>query len=695
MTNKLQPCHLQRLAVVYLRQSTMRQVVEHPESTRRQYALRERASQLGWADAAIEVIDEDLGRSGADTTRRAGFRRLSEQVAEGSVGAIFALEVSRLSRSSADWYRLLDLCGVADVVLVDEQAIYHPSDPNDRLVLGIKGTMSEAERVWSQLRLRGARVSKARHGEYRMPTPVGYCWDPATSRLQLDADEEVQGAVRTLFERFRVDRSAHGVMRYFAAHGLRLPARRGVAAELRWSAPRPSRILAILHNPTYAGAYVFGRHAPQVTLVKGTAVRRLKRLPPEGWNIVHRDHHPAYLSWEEFVDNQRVLLDNYRARPRPDGHGAAGRGAALLQGLVLCGRCGHRMHIVYGGRGKYASTRARYTCASTVQQGRGPSICWSVAAAGIDRVVVEGFFEALAPDAITLGLEVMKEVERQAAGLDRQWRLRVERASYEARLAERRYKAVDPDNRTVARTLEREWNAKLGELERVEREHRELRARDTLALTTEDRARITQLGQDVPRLWAAPTTTTVQRKTMLRALVKEVCLEPLPAPQGGTRVRVLWCSGANSDLTAARQRPGRQSSLEAVAMIRRMVAQATPAAEIAAALNEAGLLTAMGRTWSKADVHAHCHHHGIRWPQPMPTSLPTADRRADGAYSVRGAARRLRVTTATVLYWVKRGWMVSEGGGRGRPRWFRLDPATMVRLKRVRAAHTGPRGRAE
>ena len=367
MSNKIQPIHLQRLAVVYLRQSTMRQVVEHPESTRRQYALRERASQLGWPEAAIDVIDEDLGLSGADTTRRHGFRRLSEQVAEGRVGAIFAVEVSRLSRSSADWYRLLDLCGIADVVLVDEQAIYHPADPNDRLVLGIKGTMSEAERVWAQLRLRGARVSKARHGEYRMPTPVGYCWDRSTSRLRLDPDEEVQGALRALFERFRIARSAYGVMRYFAGQGLRLPARRGEAAELRWSAPLPSRILAILHNPTYAGAYVFGRRKPCVTLVNGTAVHRSTRLPPEAWSIVHRDHHPGYISWEDFMDNQRILADNYTAGPRLKSHGAARQGEALLQGLVLCGRCGHRMHVAYAGRG----ARARYCCASTVQQGRG------------------------------------------------------------------------------------------------------------------------------------------------------------------------------------------------------------------------------------------------------------------------------------------------------------------------------------
>jgi DNA invertase Pin-like site-specific DNA recombinase len=691
MIDKIRPVHLQRLAVVYVRQSTLRQVQEHPESTRRQYGLRERASKLGWSDAAIDVIDEDLGQSGADTTQRHGFRRLSEQVAQGRVGAIFALEVSRLSRSSADWYRLLDLCGITDVVLVDEHAVYDPTDPNDRLILGIKGTMSEAERVWIQLRLRGARVSKARRGELRMPTSIGYLWDGAASRLRLDPDEEVRGALRAIFERFRVERSARGVMRYFVQHGLRVPSRRGGGeGELRWSAPRPSRILDILHNPAYAGAYVYGRTALRVTLVKGTVVRRVASLPPEEWSVVHRDHHPAYISWEEFVDNLRILKDNDTVPSRPERHGVAQQGEALLQGLVLCGRCGHRMYVAYSGRWR----RARYVCISATHQGRSPHMCWSVAAAAIDQALAEAFLDALEPDAVALGLAVMKEVERQTAGLDRQWRQRVERASYEARLAERRYKAVDPDNRTVARTLEHEWDTKLRELERAEREHREQQARDKLVLTDDDRARITQLSRDVPRLWAAPTTTMAQRKMMLRTLVSEVCLAPLGVPEGGTRVRVMWSSGALSDLAVARQRPGRRTSAAAVALMRDLVAQMTPAAEIAVALNRAGLLRATGRPWSKADVHAHCRLHGIRWPRPMPTSIPQPERRADGAYSARGVARRLRVTRFAVLYWVQQGWLVGEaGGGRGRPWWFRLDAAAIARLRRVRAAHTGPRSR--
>jgi hypothetical protein len=321
-------------------------------------------------------------------------------------------------------------------------------------------------------------------------------------------------------------------------------------------------------------------------------------------------------------------------------------------------------------------------------------MCWSVAAAAIDQALAEAFLDALEPDAVALGLAVMNEVERQTAGLDRQWRQRIERASYEARLAERRYKAVDPDNRTVARTLEREWDTKLRELERVEREHREQQARNKLVLTDDDRARITQLSRDVPRLWAAPTTTMAQRKMMLRTLVSEVCLAPLGVPEGGTRVRVMWSSGALSDISVARQPSGRRTAPAAVALMRDLVAQMTPAAEIAIALNRAGLLRATGRPWSKADVHAYCMQHGIRWPRRMPTSVAQPERRADGAYSARGVARRLRVTRSAVLYWVKQGWLVGEaGGGRGRPWWFRLDAAAFARLRRVRTTHTGRRSR--
>jgi DNA invertase Pin-like site-specific DNA recombinase len=686
MIDKIQAVHRHRLAVVYLRQSTLRQVVDHPESTRRQYALRDRAIQLGWAEPSIEIIDEDLGQSGAESTRRRGFQRLSEEVAQGRVGAILALEVSRLSRSSADWHRLLDLCGIADVLLVDEQAIYHPADPNDRLLLGIKGTMSEAERGWIQLRLRGARVSKARRGEYRLPTPAGYVWDRATSRFQFDPDEEVRGAILLVFERFRIERSAYGVMRYFAQRSLRLPARSAGAETVHWSAPRPSHILAILHNPTYAGTYVYGRRAPTVELVDGEAVRHSVRLPIDKWHIVHRDHHPAYIQWEEFVSNQRLLASNRVRWETPDCHGAVRAGEALLQGLVLCGRCGQRMHVAYVGGG----AKARYGCASPVRRGQGTRTCWSVAARAIDYAVADLFLQALEPDSIALGLAVVKEAEGQAADIDRQWARRLERVQYEVQLAERRYKSVDPEYRTVARTLEREWDAKLCELERLEREHSDARVREKLELTPTDRARITQLSHDVPQMWNAATTTMQQRKTMLRTLVHEVCLTPATTLNGGTQVRLLWQTGAVSDFVVPRQLPGgNETSKEAAALIRSLVRQSMPAGYIAAELNRAGLLSGTGRRWTKPNVHAWCTHHGVRWPQPMPTSIRQPDRRHDGAYSVHGVAKRIRVKESSVRYWAKRGWLAGiEGGRRGRAWWFKLDARNIVQLKKLKAEHT-------
>lgn len=600
MTTKIRPAHLQRRAVVYVRQSTLRQIVAHPESARRQYALRERAHQLGWRADAVDIVDDDQGQSGAEARRRVGFRRVCEHVAAGLIGAILVLELSRLARSSTDWHRLLDLCGVADVLLIDEQAIYHPSDANDRLLLGIKGTMSEAERDWIQMRLRGARISKARRGDYRLSPPVGYEWDRATSRLRLDPDAEVQGAVRLVFERFAIERSAYGVVRYFVEHGLRLPARSHDKTTLHWTAPRPSRVLAMLHNPTYAGAYVFGRRTPRAEVVGGDIIRRSARVPPEQWPILHRDHHPAYLAWDDFVANRKTLSDNCISRSAPERHGAARTGCALLQGLVLCGRCGHRMHAAYGGRGRIA----RYVCASPIQQGRTTSLCWSVAAAGVDGAVVARVLGALTPEALALSAAVMAEATTQAATLDRQSALRLERARYEACLAERRYKAVDPDHRTVARTLEREWEAALDVVTQLEREHDTLRTHAEHDLSAAERTQLARLSRDVPAVWHATTTSNAQRKAMLRTLVREVCLMPRNGDAGGTNARVLWQTGAVTALAVARQRPGRANDPAAVAMLRELVAAGTPAADVAGALNRARYQTAQGNRWTATLVHA-------------------------------------------------------------------------------------------
>ena len=305
MSDKIERNHLDRQAAVYLRQSTIKQVHEHRESTARQYALQERAKELGWSAERVDVIDEDLGQSGASTQRRSGFQRLAEDIAHGRVGAIFALEVSRLARSSADWHRLFELCGLADVVIADEQAVYTPRDFNDRLLLGLKGTMSEAELYWMRLRLQGGKLNKARRGELFFVPPAGYEWNAATRRFRLDPDEQVQRAVRLVFERFRLDASAYGVTRSFAQHGLEMPSRSINTRALRWVPARQTLIISMLHNPIYAGAYVFGRHESRLGFVDGQLRTRTRTLSQEAWRTCIRNHHPAYISWDEFMANQK------------------------------------------------------------------------------------------------------------------------------------------------------------------------------------------------------------------------------------------------------------------------------------------------------------------------------------------------------------------------------------------------------
>ncbi len=549
MSAKIQPTHLERLAIVYLRQSDPRQVRKHPESTARQYALKRRAVELGWPADHVEVIDEDLGQSATGTAWRSGFRRLAEEVAHGRVGAIFALEVSRLARSSADWYRLLDLCGVADVVLVDEQSVYTPRNADDRMLLGLKGAMSEAEQTWLRLRLHGGKLNKARRGALRISACTGYIWDEEQCGLRFDPDEHVQRAVRLIFERFRLDGSAFAIVRYFLDRALLIPGRDPRTQELRWEPPRYEFVLRVLHNPTYAGAYVYGRSELRARLVDGQVRRCIRKRAQDTWTVCLRDHHPAYISWEEFMANQRKLHSN--APPRlPNQSGAPRRGSALLQGIALCGRCGRKMTVQYVGR----SAHAHYECRVPLWSGHGSQVCWRVSGLRIDEAVTQLFLDTVQVPEIELGLEVVRQAERQTAEVDKQWKLRLERGRYEARLAERRYKAVDPDHRVVARNLEREWNDKLQELDAAERGYQEARQRDKLELTASDRARVLALAKNLRQVWNAETTTHADRKNLLRMLVQHVTLTPIDVPQRATRIQVLWRSGAVSDFSIPRPR---------------------------------------------------------------------------------------------------------------------------------------------
>jgi DNA invertase Pin-like site-specific DNA recombinase len=683
MTSKIKATHLERRAVVYMRQSTLKQVFEHRESTARQYALRQRALDLGWSADRIDVIDEDLGQSGSGTEWRTGFKRLAENVAHGLVGGILALEVSRLARSSADWYRLLDLCRLADVVLVDEQTVYTPHDDNDRLLLGLKGTMSEAEQSWMRLRLEGGKMSKARRGELFISPPTGYDWDADNARFCLDPDEHVQRAVRLVFERFRLDGSACAVTRYFVRNGLQLPLRRaGLVREVQWVPPRFSLIITMLRNPAYAGAYVFGRREWRPRLVGGQVRRRhMQPLPVESWKVCIRDRHPAYISWDEYLANVAKLRENITRQAPPEGRGPARRGNILLQGLALCGRCGRRMTPRYCR----PSASGYYACTSTGRQTANRIPCWSVPARGIDKAVTDLFLAAVEPEEIKLGLALLREAERQANEVDQQWKLRIERARYEARRAERRYKAVDPDNRVVARTLEREWNDKLSEIDGLERSRGEVQRREVLELSHDDRARILGLANNLRTVWNADTTTHAERKNLLRMLISQVTLTPIDVPQRVTRIQVLWHTGAVSELTVPRPADrARPRTPELVEFVRHLaVDKGYDDEAIAAELNRKWPEPGPWGKWIASAVSR------LRWarritrsPETRRRRQPCPDRRADGLYSVHGLAKLLGATRDIVYYWISMGWLASEPRcGRGSPMWFKLDRATTRQLR--------------
>src|SRR5712692_4266144 len=467
-TLKIRPEHLSRNAVIYVRQSTLLQVRENIGSTTRQYDLVKRAQELGWEPAGIQVIDQDQGQSGASSIGRDGFQWLVAEVGLGHVGAVLSLEVSRLARSCSDWYRLLEICALTDTLVIDEEGVYDPGSYNDRLLLGFKGTMSEAELHWLHQRLQGGKLTKAEQGQLRFRLPIGLVYDPV-GKIVLDPDEAVAEAVRLVFSLFEQYNSALAVVSYFAEQHLRFPTRwwgGKQADELIWGRLTHERVLNILHSPLYAGAYVYGRTQFRRRALPGEEPRikgRTRRVKQEDWPIVLLDAHPGYITWEQFLRNQRQLDDNRTWRAE-EHRGAVREGSALLQGIVLCGVCGRRMHVRYLSDGTIPSYECRQAHAQLAEK-----TCQTMRGDGIDQAVTTCFLEAIEPAHLEVALSALDKVEARAKQVDHQWQRQVERAQYEVDLARRRYKTVDPDNRLVARSLEREWNEKLAEVEKLER----------------------------------------------------------------------------------------------------------------------------------------------------------------------------------------------------------------------------------
>src|SRR3984893_17399007 len=528
MNPKIAEHHHSRSAYVYLRQSTPGQVLHHQESTERQYALRQKALELGWSEAAIRTLDRDLGKTGTQTAGREDFKTLVSDISLGQVGAVFALEVSRLARSDLDWHRLLQLCALTQTLVIDEDGCYDPSDFNDGLLLGLKGTMAQAELHFLRARLLGGKLNKAKKGELRFPLPVGYCYEEQAGIIP-DPDEEVRGAVELVFRLFRETGSAYAVVQRFFENRLRFPKRAYGGAwdgQILWGRLTHSRVLSILKNPCYAGMYVFGRYQYRQQITAAGEVRkRMQAVARPEWRVSLKGHHEGYISWGEFEKNAERLEKNRTNGEETVLSGPAREGLALLQGLLLCGSCGRSLTVRYLGNGGIYPT---YLCNRLLREGLATNYCMSFRCDLLDAVISQEVLKALQPAELELALAALHEVEARDQTLFRQWQMRLERAEYEAALAERRYQEVDPSQRLVAATLERRWNEALLRLEDLKKQAAEFQRQQARVTTDEQRAKVLALATDLPRLWHAPTTQPKDRKRMLRLLIKDITVEKAP-----------------------------------------------------------------------------------------------------------------------------------------------------------------------
>ena len=602
--SKIRATHLARSAYLYVRQSTLRQVLENTESTKRQYALRERAIALGWPAERIVVIDSDQGRSGADSDRE-GFARLVAAVGLGEVGVVLGLEVSRLARSSTDWHRLLEICALTDTLICDEDGLYDPGHFNDRLLLGLKGTMSEAELHVLRARLLGGQRAKAARGELEMRQPVGYVTDPA-GRVVLDPDAAVVAAVRTFFLTFRRTGSATATVRAFREQGLLFPRRLATgphAGEVAWGPLLHNRALRTLKNPRYTGAFVYGRTRAKRT-VTGTASRI--PLPREEWHTLLLDRNPGYITWDEYEANLHRLAGNATAHGTDRRAGPPREGPALLQGIVVCGRCGGRMGVRYYAA--HGTLVPEYHCQREGIEHAQPS-CARLVGAGIDRAIGDLLVETVSPLALEAALDVEAELAARSAEAEGLRRTQVERARYEAELAQRRYLRVDPDNRLVADSLEADWNAKLRALADAQEVYERARETDRSLVDPAERARILALATDFPRLWADPATPQRERKRMVRLLLEDVTL--LRTTEIVVHVRFRGGATRTLRLPLPVSAPDlRRTGAAVVATLDRLLEEHTDA-QAADLLNAAGLQPGVASRFTAGIVADLRHKYGL------------------------------------------------------------------------------------
>ena len=668
--SKIRPSHLQRNAFVYIRQSSPSQVEHNRESTARQYALVERARQLGWAQDQVIAIDEDLGLSGASLAGRSGFNRLITEVSLGHAGVVLGLEVSRLARNNADWYRLIELCGFTDTLIGDSDGLYHPALFNDRLLLGLKGTMSEAELHIIRARLDGGIRNKAARGELRRGLPVGFVWGEQDGEVLFHPDEAVTGAIRAVFDRFSEFGTARKVWLWFRAEGLRFPLQRH--KEILWAAPTYTAIHHILTNPIYAGAYVYGKTRQEQYIDElGNFRKRTRKLPVSQWSVLIQNHHAGYIDWQAYESNQARIDSNTHPEPHQGGTGAVREGSALLQGLALCGNCGRKLRTHYTGR----TSSPGYHCAGkNIANGRG-EYCLNVGAKAIDEQVANAFLQAVTPAAVDVTIEAMRQIEGNRDAALSQWRLAVERARYEAERAERRYRAVEPENRLVARGLETEWENCLRELTAAEAELRSREQQQARVMTQEQLGKLRMLGADLHNIWNAPTTTDRDRKQLLRTLLEEVTLKVSRA-EYLAQLTMRWRGGKITQLEVSLPKAnysGVRTDEDTIDLLRRLAVHYSDDV-IAGILNRQGRKTATGERFTAG------HVGNLRRYRSIPCFEAPAQALQGELVSVRKAAEILELAPSTLLRWLEDGFIAGEQITPGAPWQLRMTEAFKERF---------------
>ena len=649
-TTKIGATHLSRAAYVYLRQSSPAQVEHNRESTQRQYALASKATTLGWPQQQIVVIDDDLGLSGSGVVERSGFARLTAEVALGHVGIVLGLEVSRLARNNADWYRLLDLCGLTDTLIGDADGVY-PALFNDRLLLGLKGTMSEAELHVLRARLNGGIRNKAARGELRRGLPVGLVWGEEDGEVRFHPDEAVCTAIRTVFARFRELGSARRVWLWFRSEGLSFPLQSHYGDSIRWVDPSYIAIYHVLTNPVYAGAYAYGKSRRDVTLdSSGARKKRVRKLPQSQWSVLIPNHHQGFIDWPTYEANRVRISSNTHPRPHQSGSGAVREGTALLQGLAVCGHCGRKLRTHYTGR----TASPGYHCAgNTIANGRG-IYCLSIGAVQIDEAVAQTMLAALAPLGIEAALAAAERIEADHDAVLAQWRLAVERANYHAQRAERHYRAIDPDNRLVARGLEAEWERSLRELETAKAELARREQQRPRALSADERGRLLALGSDLRKVWQAAPTSARDKKELLRALIEEVIIN-VNKDQYRSHLTLRWRGGALAeiDLDLPRRRAAVRTDEDTLSLVRRLAVH-YPDAVIAGILNRQQRTTAYGLRFTAHNVGCLRRHWNIARYEP-PATPPKGE-----VLTIKQLAATLDVATSTIHRWLNDGIIAGE-----------------------------------